>query len=350
MPLDAHIVAVAARTPVGLTAEGSASAIRAGISRVGEHPFMIDGGGEPLQCGCDSVLEPEMLVQQRLVALASSTFSEIVAKLTATDQRMANVPLLLALPETRPGFGADDAAKVIGEMQAMAAPQGVAVTGDKSMVGHAGALRALELAVQTLMDGKRDLCIIGGVDSYFDADTLDWLDAERRLLRAEIRGGFSPGEGASMIAVATNHARVALGLPSLARVRSVACSVERRSPTSVEGLLGEALTDALSGAGAALRTPGELVADVYCDLNGERERTDDFGFALLRTNSLFRDGTDYRISTTYCGDVGAASAVLNSALAVRAWQRGYAHGPLSLVWGASWSGLRGATLFECGTA
>jgi 3-oxoacyl-[acyl-carrier-protein] synthase-1 len=96
-----------------------------------------------------------------------------------------------------------------------------------------------------------------------------------------------------------------------------------------------------------MNPPGELFHDVYCDVNGERVRTDDWGFALLRTNALFRDGTDYTMSVSECGDIGAATAGLSCILAAQAWQRGYAHGPLALVSGASWGGLRGAAVLEC---
>ena len=258
---------------------------------------------------------------------------------------LAHLPVLLALPEVRPGFGADHARFI---QQQLANEQIAGIKGldvERSGAGHAGALRALEIAVQRVAQGQDDVCVVGGADSYLEADTLDWLDGERRLMRAEIRSGFAPGEGASMLAIASNAARASLGLPSLARIRSVATAQETRRADSDEGLLGEALTDAIARAGRALRAR-ELFDDVYCDVNGERARTDDWGFALLRTSSMFRDGTAYTMSTAQCGDLGAASAAFNCALAAHAWQRGYAKGPTALVWGASWTGLRGAAVLE----
>ena len=49
-PLE--VVAIAARTPVGLTAATTAAAVRAGISRVIEFPF-ITRQGEPIITAAD---------------------------------------------------------------------------------------------------------------------------------------------------------------------------------------------------------------------------------------------------------------------------------------------------------
>ena len=43
-----HIVAVGARTPLGLTAESSAAAVRAGIRRLTHHPLFVDRMAEPV--------------------------------------------------------------------------------------------------------------------------------------------------------------------------------------------------------------------------------------------------------------------------------------------------------------
>jgi 3-oxoacyl-[acyl-carrier-protein] synthase-1 len=340
MSRDLHIVALGARTPVGLTAESSAAAIRAGISRVREHPFMVDAVGDALRCSPDSILEPNVFGADRLAALAAHALREVVAKLTTNRPYAGVLPLFLALPECRPGFGPDDARRVQRLLQAESLPNIAGIAVQCLGEGHAGSLRALEFALKRVAEGRLDLCIVGGVDSYFHADTLDWLDAERRLLRADMRSGFPPGEGAAMLAVAPDSTRIGMGLPSLARVRMAASAYEERNATCADGMLGERLTEAVA------RQPGELFDDVYCDINGERDRTDDWGFTLLRLGAMFRDGTAYTINVTQCGDMGAAAAGVNCILAAEAWERAYARGPVSLVWGASWGGLRAAAVLD----
>jgi 3-oxoacyl-[acyl-carrier-protein] synthase-1 len=345
MSRSVHIVAVAARTAVGFTAESTAAAVRAGVSRIRQHPFMRDAAGDKLRCGYDRGMDPALFGADRMFSLARQALAEAAAKLTRERPCPVPVRVLLALPEPRPGFSSRDASRLarrLGEAPPARLP---AVRVEQTEAGHAGALGGLERAVRDIGQGVEDLCFVGGVDSYLEAETLDWLEDERRLARTEIRGGFPPGEGAAMLAVASDAARSALGLPSLARIRTVACAREKRDPKCDEGLLGEAMTEAIRRAAGALR-PGEILADVYCDINGERSRADDWGFALLRTASAFRDGTDYRTAVLQCGDIGAASAALSCVLAVQAWQRGYANGPLALACGSTWTGLRGAAVLE----
>lgn len=91
--------------------------------------------------------------------------------------------------------------------------------------------------------------------------------------------------------------------------------------------------------------PSKQVDEVYCDINGERYRTEEWGFALLRTAD--RMGTTaYTTAVGEWGDVGAASGALLMILAVQAWQRGYARGESSLVWSSSDGGLRAATVLQ----
>jgi 3-oxoacyl-[acyl-carrier-protein] synthase-1 len=104
----------------------------------------------------------------------------------------------------------------------------------------------------------------------------------------------------------------------------------------------------VTGATQCLRFPQELISDTYADINGERARTEDWGFTLMRTAQCFVDGTAYVSAVGRCGDVGAATGALGCALAVQSWQREAAKGPRALVWAGSWGGLRGAAVLERG--
>jgi 3-oxoacyl-[acyl-carrier-protein] synthase I len=308
---------------------------------------MIDGDGEPLRSGYVSTIEPELLGAARMVELARRAVRDIAGALANAGPLARALPLWLAVPEARPGFDAAEAARLV---QAVAAEEafehGLLVQAQGR--GHAGALLGLQQAAREIAGGREDFCLVGGVDSYFDAETLDWLDADRRVSRASRRGGFPPGEAAAMLALASGAFQLRAGLPSLARVRAVACTHEARDETAPEGLLGEALTAAYLEVGGALRRPQERFDDLYCDINDERARTTDLGFALLRAGHLFRDGTAYITPVTCTGDVGAATAALNCALAARSFARGHAAGDNVLISAASWSGLRGAALLARG--
>ena len=268
----------------------------------------------------------------------------MAAKVTAIGG-LADVPVWLAVPEDRSTFGPPNVAQLERTLRSSMMPP-FGRTLNLLAQGHAGAALGLRAAMDRLASGRDDLCVVGGVDSYLDADTLAWLEVERRLACTGTRNGFAPGEGAAAVVLATDSVRRHLRLPSLGRVQEVACTYERRDPTGEVGLLGEGLTEALLLATRDLRLPGEAANDVYADINGERRRTEDWGFALMRASHAMRDGTAYVTPVGSCGDMGAASAPMGCALAVHAWQRGYATGPRALVSATSWAGLRGAVLLE----
>jgi 3-oxoacyl-[acyl-carrier-protein] synthase-1 len=343
---DIHIVAVGARTPVGHDAASSAAAARAGISRLAEHPFMVDGAGVPLRCGRDPAIDPSIMGPQRLIDLVTAALTEAA---TAASSRAAlpnGLVLFLGLPNPRPGFGASEASRVARavEVAKLTGLTGLSVVPVVS--GHAAAIQALELATNLIRERKAEICFVGGVDSYLDPDAIDWLEADHRVARDDVRGGFIPGEGAAVVVVAGQAGCARLGLRPLARVRNAATGQEPRSIDSDEGLLGEGLTDVVRRVSQDLRLPAERVDDIYCDINGERHRTDEWGFTILRASHAFRNGTDYTTMIGSWGDIGAASAALGCVLAVRSWQRGYASGPRCLVWGSSPEGLRGAAILE----
>jgi 3-oxoacyl-[acyl-carrier-protein] synthase-1 len=339
-----HLVALSARTPVGFRAESSAAAIRAAVSRVTTHPIFVDAEGEPVRCGRDAQLSPKLIGRERLLELAELALAELVEKLAAHGRADGPLPVLLALPEARPGFDAADAQWVARSLTART--PGARIDAQTVGSGHAGGAWGIAEAIKRIQQQRSELCIVGGADSYLDGATLDWLEEARRLACQGSRSGFSPGEGASFVALASDGLRRQLRLPSLGVIRAAACTVETRLEASPESLQGEALTAAFQKVAADLRRPDERFDDCYCDINGERARTDDFAFALLRVGGLFRDGSDYRTPVAAVGDQGAATISLNCVLAARSWARQYASGTTALIFGASWAGSRGAVLLE----
>src|SRR5580658_11084665 len=96
-----QVVALAARTPVGLRSISTAAAIRAGISRVAGHPIFVDANGEFVRCGYDARLGPAVFGADRLLALGRSVLRETAFALAAATRILRTVPVILALPEPR---------------------------------------------------------------------------------------------------------------------------------------------------------------------------------------------------------------------------------------------------------
>lgn len=345
MSREIHIVALGARTPAGLSAATSAAAIRAGLVRITEHPTLLDRGGEPVRGCFDRHLDPGLRGAERFVALARTAVQELAATLCARGPVDRTIPLWLALPESRPGWTSGDAQIVARGLARESVP---GVEGFDVRVagrGHAGALHALGAACQQLGAGDEEICVVGGIDSYFDGPVLGWLDKSRRLA-GSARGGFYPGEGAAFVAVVTTSVVRALGLRSLASIRGWHSGTERRRIGTDDDNLGEGLSAAVIGAAEPLRRAGARIDDVYCDINGERYRSEEWAFAMLRAHALLVDGTRYVSAADCCGDLGAASGAVGCIMAVRAWARDYARGSLALAWGGSEGGLRSAVVLQ----
>jgi 3-oxoacyl-[acyl-carrier-protein] synthase-1 len=340
-----HIVAIGARTALGLTARSSAAAVRAGISRTRMHPFMVDARGEPLVGAYDGRLEPALFGAERLCALAEGPLAQVLGALAQGDLAAQPIPVLLALPETRPGFAEQDADSIANTLAQRFAEQGADLRVELSGRGHAGALLGIEQAARWIEQGTAPVCIVGGADSYFDADTLDWLEADRRVTREDVRSGFAPGEAASFLLLAGERTRRAAGLPSHAVLRGAATGTESRVLGGDDDVLGEGLARAVTAATAGLSLPGEAIDAIYCDINGERYRSDEWAFCALRVQHALRD-TAYEAPADCWGDVGAASPALSCVLATEAWARHYAQGPRALVWAGSDGGLRGAAVLQ----
>jgi 3-oxoacyl-[acyl-carrier-protein] synthase I len=211
--------------------------------------------------------------------------------------------------------------------------------------GHAGVLQGIAAAAEHLRARRQSLCAVGGVDSYLDVYTIAALASQRRIAVEGVRGGFHPGEGAGFLVLALASTARQLGLPSLAKVRGAFADTEERSIVNGGEPLGHGLVAAIAGAAGGLRLPGETVDAAFCDINGERYRSEEWAMAILRAPHLFA-GSGYEAPANLWGDVGAAWGALGCVLAVRSWAREYAKGPRALVWGSSDAGLRAAAVLE----
>ena len=341
-----HIVSTGVRTPLGLNSPASAAARRAGIGAACEHPFMVDRCGDPMTVAIDKVLPPTLAGTPRMLALAEPALREACAVLDEAGLENARIPLLLALPELRPGFSGHDAHAIRDALQGIEGlPVQTAV--QASPHGHAAGLALLAMAAQQLRQGASELCLVGGVDSYLEPDTMDWLDANRQLAGAMARSAFVPGEGAGFCLLASSAACERLGLQPLMTLRTTSVARETKLIKSDDISLGEGLTTVVKSVAAQLTLPQELIMGVICDINGERYRGEEWGFVCLRAGACFDDPTSYWAPADVWGDMGAASGPLFAMLACEGARRGYAPGPRTLLWASSEQGLRAAALLEC---
>jgi 3-oxoacyl-[acyl-carrier-protein] synthase I len=341
-----YVVSLGASTPIGRTAWSSAAAVRAGISGFTEHPHAIDSEGEPLRVASAPWLEFELEGTERLEALLFPAIDDALQPLVQSPADRVGVALALGLPPPRPGVPEDLDRQLRLAIDERYPNRFAAIA--TFPVGHAGGLQAVDAAARKLEEGTFDACVIAGVDSYLALETLEWLEDTDRVHGAgplNNAWGFVPGEGAGAVLMATTRARQQIGLEPLALFRGVGLGTEPNVINSPTVCVGVGLTAAFRSA-LSLVPHGVRVTDVYCDLNGEPYRADEYGFTCLRTKQWFASASDFVAPADCWGDVAAASGPLCMALAAIAGRKGYASGSLAFVSASSESGERAGVLLE----
>jgi 3-oxoacyl-[acyl-carrier-protein] synthase-1 len=207
--------------------------------------------------------------------------------------------------------------------------------------GHAAGTMAVRAAWEAVRAGA-EFALAGGVDSYLDPDTLEWLEANEQVhgaAPANNAWGFTPGEAAGFVLLASAAAAGQYRLPQSFQLLSTATARETKLIKTDAVCVGEGLTDLFRALAASL-VPGTQADQLYCDMNGEAYRADEFGFAVLRVGGLFRDPGGFIAPADCWGDVGAASGPLLLLLAEAAARKGYAPGPVAGAFTSAESGER----------
>jgi 3-oxoacyl-[acyl-carrier-protein] synthase-1 len=342
MSTELVIIGCGARTPVGFDRRSSAAAVRAGIAAIAEHPFMLDRFGEPMKVARDAGLDPALTGLPRLFELAISAAREALAPLKGA-RRVLKASVVIALGEERPGQDRNTAARLADEL--CDALNGPIRIGERlhSMEGHAGGILAMETGRRLIVEGDAELVLAGGVDSYMCPDTLDWLDEIEQLHSEGNIYGFCPGEAAGFVLIARMETARRLGLAPLIALMSVGSGIERNLIKTEDICLGDGLSAAFRTAAETVRNTA-TIDRIICDMNGERYRGNEYGFAVLKTAGLFKNAAAFEAPADCWGDVGAAGGPLYAGLVIEAEERGYSRGPLSLIWASSEGGRRGAAI------
>ncbi|MGH7070603.1 MAG: hypothetical protein ACREFO_11380 [Acetobacteraceae bacterium] len=339
-----YIVGMGAASAIGRTVWANAAAARAGLCGFREHPFMVDSVGEPMRVAAAPWLEVGLGGAARLQQLLFPVIDEALQPLAAYLQRL-RVSLMLALPPTRPGRPEGLAAEV---REAITRRYGTLFDPILPFAsGHAGGILALREAAQLLVSKQPGCCVVAGIDSYMEPETLEWVEACDQLHGAGPENnawGFVPGEAAAALLLG-NQPLASRMADVFAVMVGVGVAQETRLIKTDAVCIGEGLTKAFREALAAI-SPQDLVHNIFCDQNGEKYRADEYGFATLRTKERFRSIGDFHAPADCWGDIGAAGALVHLTLAAICQRKGYGKGPLSLISASSEGGERGAAVIR----
>jgi 3-oxoacyl-[acyl-carrier-protein] synthase-1 len=341
----APVAGLGAQTPIGRSVWASAAAARAGLCGFCEHPFMVDTAGEPMRVARAPWIDWRVAGIDRLAALLLPAIDEAMGELSRLSTGMSlRLGLALALPAPRPGLPPATGEALLARIAARHPGRFAAAPAFE--LGHAAAYPALAAALNGFAAASLDACLVCGVDSYLAPETLEWLEACEQLHGGGALNnawGFIPGEAAGAVLLATSALLQRTGLVALAEISAVGIGQEGKLIKTGEVCIGEGLTRAFRSALETL-APDERVDNIFCDLNGEPYRADEYGFAALRMRERLQTPSELDSPADCWGDAGAAGGPLHVALAAIAHYKRYARGPISLAWGSSESGERGAAL------
>ena len=199
----AVITAVGMVTPVGHTADESCASIHAGLSRIAESPeFRVpDPKGHRVTAKCAAVIgvtdgQRRFLRHYRLAVRA---FTEAIGKAGLDDADLRKAAIYLCICE--PDRVQVDSRIQDGLVRRISSAIDVADLTPRAQV-HARPRRCFPgaaRAVAELASGRIRHAIVGGVDTYLDEATLDWLVDIQRLKTDTTVIGLIPGEGAAFV-------------------------------------------------------------------------------------------------------------------------------------------------------
>lgn len=328
------IAGLGARTPLGLTGPSSVAAVRGGLAGFDEHPYMVRLDGENMVVALAPYLPADADFLERCRLLAGPAALEALSTLGSPPLEQ-ELPVLLAAPEPRPGLPAQWESRLKEVLEEALARYGPQIT--LFAQGNAGGALALEAGMRLIRDGA-PYCLVGGVDSYIDVDTLEWLDSQNLLHGGDNAWGFIPGEGAGFCLLSRAEAS-----SNPVQILAAGTAMEPVRPGGDDVCLGRGLSQAFELTLNGLPNQAK-VGSMICDMNGESWRADEFGFTMNRLGRLFADPDNFRAPADCWGQTGAASIPLFLVLATLN-NRSPENAP-ALIWAASENGLRGAALIS----
>ena len=342
-------------TPLGDGSEASCAAIRAGISRFQEMPWIPLLDRDELK-----VVPVGAMVRDwadgfaglgRFTRLAANALRDLFDQCAIAPSDLGAAGMYVALPpEGRAGVDprvhTDLGARLhewLGLKPALAM---------KSFsLGHAGFVEALSAAARDVAARRIPRAIVGAVDSLVDAKTVAWLYGAKRVKAGDRPVGLFPGEGAAfalvepLAAAAQRLASVRLTIEGIATANESA-TIDRDLPCT-----GAALGEAIRRTISALPDRGESVGLVISDMNGEPYRSEEMAYAMTRALSSAK-GSSFRLwhAADCMGDPGAAAPAIGLGMAARALKKGYARTGSALVVASSDGGLRGSFAVNKGSS
>ncbi len=184
---------------VGLTAASACAAMRAGIAKFDELPY-LDNLGEPIIGATVAGLDVHLRRKNRTLQILVSAIRNCLSANHSFE--LENIPLLVCVagPETRNG-SACDTHSMLAETQLKLGVRFHPELSQAVTKGHTAGFEALQITRRLLQYRNVEACLVCGVDSFCNANSLLWLEENERLKTRHNSNGVIPGEAGAAIFV-----------------------------------------------------------------------------------------------------------------------------------------------------
>lgn len=176
--------------------------------------------------------------------------------------------------------------------------------------GHADFIPLMANVSAHIRDGKIDAALVCALDSFIEPQILDALSLSNAILNEENPYGFVPSEAGAALLL-SNESFAQSRVAPIGAIGETATAQEAEDIKDPQGIIGRALAQCFEIA------ENQNIQRILIDLNGERWRAEEFGFALAAKAkaALIDCAANPDAPAAQMGDVGAATGAVLAALA-----------------------------------
>jgi 3-oxoacyl-[acyl-carrier-protein] synthase-1 len=337
-----YIVAAGAITALGHDARRTVASLRSGLDRFKETPFW-GTGEEALQAAPIEGYAEGLGGVYRYEALALKALRPCLEGLLPNERERTVVFLGLPRPD-RPGV-LDNLAPALQHTLASSLDVPAEAV-HPVLLGRASVFWSLKKAQELLQRTGLHACVVGGVDSLVNANSLHGL-FDAGLLKEEW-DGFIPGEAAAFIRVTRVPGIGCWGRPAVA-LAGVGTATETADGSPENPLVGVGVRAAFRSAMNDAGLPESEVHLCINDVNGARAAFEDEAMGWIRFFRSPRKHLEVWHPASYIGETGAAVGAIELIWGSAALELGFSPGP-GILASASDAELRTAVFMRNETA
>ena len=326
------ITAVNCITPLGHSAEMTAAAVRAGITRFVLSDVYQDSSGNPINAASIQGLSllgdtPDRHLSDIAVMCQDILFEKYYEKIRQWPLRAQL--FLCASSEKR--FGPEYGEACQRSLTRVLAERVSSPSVKMINKGNASLHYAVQETAKLIQVKPDTMCVIVCIDSLLDNATLNWLENTNSLKSSSFgrQSGLIPSEAVAFVIVEDLENAKKANKTILTRITSLGLSEEPHCRVSEQSGISKGLTEACNTALQPLKK--QNICAVFSDLSGEEDRAREWG--IVRQRIFDKDQNQPPLWTpadTY-GDISAASGGVLACIVAEGFKRNWLPSPVMII-------------------